>query len=105
MTLKDLQIVRELKRRLSEIVPIISFKVFGSRARGDADEYSDLDVFIEVQSLDRALKDKMADIVWEVGFENYLVISSLIVTKDEMDNSPLRSSSIIGRISEEGINV
>lgn len=52
----DYEIAKELKERLSEFVSIIDFKVFGSRARGDADEYSDMDVFIEVESINKELK-------------------------------------------------
>jgi predicted nucleotidyltransferase len=105
MTSQNLLIASELKNRLSHMTSIIAFKVFGSRARDDADKYSDLDVFIVVEALDGALKDHIAEIVWEVGFENYLVISPLIVSRDELENTPLRSSPIIQRISEEGISV
>lgn len=101
----DLRIARELKSRLSSIVQLIDFKVFGSRARGDADEYSDMDVFFEVEALDKALKEKISDIVWEVGFNNYTVISPLIFTRDELENSPLRSSPIVEAIAAEGVAV
>ena len=102
---KDRRIAQELKKRLSDVVEILDFKVFGSRARGDADEYSDLDVFLEVESLDNTLKEKISAIVWEVGFNNYTVISPLIFTRDELENSPLRASSIVEAIVEEGVAV
>ena len=70
MKSEDFRIARELKSRLSSLVELIDFKVFGSRARGDADEYSDMDVFFEVETLDTALKAKISEIVWEVGFNN-----------------------------------
>jgi predicted nucleotidyltransferase len=41
MNKKDLTIARELKKRLAEVVDVVNLIVFGSRARGDADEYSD----------------------------------------------------------------
>lgn len=102
---KDRRIAQELKKRLSGVVEILDFKVFGSRAREDADEYSDLDVFLEVESLDNTLKEKISAIVWEVGFNNYMVISPLIFTRDELENSPLRASSIVEAIAEEGVAV
>lgn len=102
---KDFEIARELKQRLSEVVPLIDFKVFGSRARGDYDEYSDMDVFIEVESIDKELKAKISDIVWEVGFENCIVISPLIFTRYEIEKSPLRASPIVENIAEEGVAV
>jgi len=102
---EDIRIARELKNRLSSLVELLDFKVFGSRARGDADEYSDMDIFFEVESLDGILKDKISEIVWEVGFNNYTVISPLIFTRDELENSPLRSSSIVEIIAKEGVAV
>src|SRR4030066_1264145 len=98
---KDYEIAKKLKERLSEIVQLIDFRVFGSRARGNADEYSDMDVFLEVESLDKNLKERISDIAWEVGFENYIIISTLIFTRGEIENSPLRASPIVHNIAEE----
>ena len=47
----DRKIVREFRRRLEAIVPVLDLRVFGSRARGEATFGSDLDVFIEVEQL------------------------------------------------------
>ena len=105
MTERDKKIARELKRRLSEIIPILDFRVFGSRARGDADEYSDMDIFLEVEKIDKQTREKIGEIIWEVGFENFLVISPLIFTKEEIENTPLRSSPIVKNISEEGVRI
>ena len=102
---KDRKIAEELKNRLSGAVRLVDFKIFGSRARGDADEYSDLDVFIEVEALDPALRDAISEIVWEVGYQNYTVISPLVFTRDELENSPLRAAPIVKAIAEEGVAV
>ncbi len=105
MTAGDYEIAKRLKARLSEIVQLLDFRVFGSRARGDEDEYSDMDVFVEVPLLDKELKERILEVVWEVGFENGIVISPLIFTEDEAEKSPLRSSPIMKNIAEEGIAV
>ncbi|MBI4765882.1 MAG: nucleotidyltransferase domain-containing protein [Deltaproteobacteria bacterium] len=105
MTQRDRKIAEELKTRLSEAVTLIDFKVFGSRARGDSEEYSDMDVFLEVESISKDLKEKISDIIWEVGFNNYLIISSLIFTREEIENSPLRASPILKNINSEGIRI
>jgi predicted nucleotidyltransferase len=103
---RDLQVARTLKDRLSSVVTLVDFKVFGSRARGDADEYSDLDIFIEVETLDKELKEKISDIAWEVGFYNDCMhISPLVFTRYEIEESPLRISSIVQVIAEEGVRI
>jgi predicted nucleotidyltransferase len=102
---EDYRIAKILKARISRIAPLIDLKVFGSRARDAGGEFSDLDVYIEVPTLDKATKDQIREAVWEVGFENFVFISSLIVTHEEVANSPLRSSPIIRNIAEEGISI
>ena len=105
MTDQDREVAVDLKRRLSNAVDLIDFRVFGSRARGDAAEFSDMDVFIEVEHLSKQLKAEIRDIAWEVGMENSLYISPIIFTRNEIEDSPLRSSFIVSNIRDEGVKV
>lgn len=105
MEARDYEIAKKLKERLSEIVLLIDFRVYGSRARDDAGEYSDMDVFIEVEKLDRSLENNIYDIAWEIGFENDIFISPIIFTRYEIEESPLRVSPIVKNISEEGVRI
>jgi predicted nucleotidyltransferase len=102
---KDYKIARELKKKLSEVIQLIDFRIFGSRARGVEDEYSDMDVFIEIERIDKELKKKIRDVIWEVGFKNSIYISPLIFTRYEIEESPLRASPIVENIYEDGVKV
>jgi predicted nucleotidyltransferase len=106
MNSHDHRIALELKEKISQFAPLLDFRMFGSRARGDNDEDSDMDIFIEVESLDRKLKEKITDTAWEVGYLNdFLHISPLIFTRYEIEESPMRASSIVQAIIEEGIRI
>ena len=105
MNPRDYKIASELKRRLGEALELIDFKVYGSKARGDDDEFSDLDVFVEVTTLDGKTKDIISEIAWELGLENSMVISPLVFSVDETEYSALRASPILLNIKEEGIRV
>ena len=105
MKAEDREIAEELKRRMSEVVPLLDFRVFGSRARGESNEYSDMDVFIEVETLDRGLKEKISHIAWETGFEHLIHISPLVFTRRELEESPMRASPIVRNVLEEGVKV
>lgn len=102
---KDYEIARELKKKLSAVIQLLDFRIFGSRARGVEDEYSDMDVFIEIERVDKELKKKIRDVIWEVGFKNSIYISPLIYTRYEIEESPLRASPIVENIYEDGIKV
>ena len=105
ITENDLKIAGELKQRLSQVVSLVDFKIYGSRAKGSAGEDSDMDVFIEVEILNRAIKEKIREIAWEVGFKHLLHISPLIFTLHEIEESPLRASDIVRNISEQGVAI
>lgn len=102
---REYGIAKKLKERLSQVADLVDFRIFGSRATGNGSDYSDMDVFLVVDSLTKELKEKIFEIVWEVGFENFIVISPLIFTKEEMESSPLRSSPIVRNISKEGVRI
>jgi predicted nucleotidyltransferase len=101
----DLITARELKKRVSVFSPLIDFRLFGSRARGDADEYSDMDIFMEFESVDRELKKRVKNAAWEMTLETGIVVTTLLFSRYEIEYSALRSSPIIGVIMEEGVTV
>ena len=105
MTENDLQTARELKKRVSKFTPLIDFRLFGSRSRGDADDYSDMDIFMEFETIDRELRNRVKNAAWEMTLESVIVVTTLLFSRHEIENSPLRSSPIVRVIMEEGVPV
>jgi len=86
-------------------VPIHHLVLFGSRARGDADAESDYDVLVVAERLDRQIRLTVSRCAWEAGFENCLLIVPVVVTQDEVENSPFRSSLLMQAIRVEGVTL
>ena len=101
----DLQTARELKKRVSKLKPLIDFRLFGSRARGDADDYSDMDIFMEFETVDKDLRSRVKNCAWEMTMESGIVVTTLLFSRHEIEDSPLRSSPIVRVILEEGVPV
>lgn len=105
MNKTDLHIAQEVKNRLKKNVNLVRLKAFGSRARGDNNWDSDLDLYIEVRNIDKDIRNKISEILWEVGFEHGVVISPIVVTTAEVTETALRSSSIIKNIDKAAIQI
>ena len=105
LTPNDERIARLLKRQIQSMAPVRRLVVYGSRARGNASEDSDLDVFIELSQITPALRRQISDIAWEVGFSEGMVISTFVATTQAITNSPLSANPILKAIQSEGIAV
>jgi hypothetical protein len=62
------------KHMLEQRVHLNIFALFGSRARGGAGRYSDMDVLVVIEQLDSTTTDYISDCAWENRF-SYFPIS------------------------------
>lgn len=101
----DQKAASELRSRLETIASVLDLRVFGSRSRGDAREDSDLDIFIRLETLDRPLREHIHDLAWEIGFEYDRVISTFVVTEDQIREGAVGASPLFAKVLEEGVTV
>jgi predicted nucleotidyltransferase len=101
----DQEIARELRKRLSAVVKIEGFWVYGSRARGDATEDSDFDIYLVVEDLTLALRQGIDEVIWEVGFERDRVISAIVATREQVERGPFGANPLLRVIEQQGIPV
>jgi predicted nucleotidyltransferase len=80
--------------------------MFGSRARGDADAQSDLDVLVIVDGTeDYELSTFVYDCAYEASLEHGILLNIVVVSRDRWQNSPERSSLLAEAIRREGVAV
>jgi len=97
--------LEELKDKLRNLLGPQAFKMvlFGSKARGDYGEGSDVDVAIIVRELTREMKHRILDQVAESELEYLLPISALVLSKHDFEHLKKRERRIALDIEREGI--
>lgn len=102
-----LKVAREFAKKIHELVPDAVVKLFGSAVRGEMEELSDIDIYIELPDrIDvEAVKTQLSEIAWEIGLQHGQVIQEVIYQKSEIWDSPLRSSPFIKAVIKEGVTL
>ena len=97
--LKDFKdrVVRELGHRINAII------VYGSVARGEAGEESDIDVL--VVGRDKEIRSKVSEIGYEVDYENGFetFITPVYYTKEEVEHRIKAGSPFIHEVLRDGV--
>ncbi len=98
------KILKKFRASLSTRVPLYQLILFGSRARGDAEPFSDMDVLVVVDSrLDDQIRELVSDCAWEAGFAEGMVLVPVVFSRDEWEKGPERHSLLAMAIEAEGI--
>lgn len=97
-------ILDKFKSLLQNRVAVYKLVLFGSRARGDADPFSDMDVLVVLEGAPHEeVLDYISDCAWEVGFAQGIVVVPVIFTRAEWENSPQRYSLLACAVEAEGV--
>lgn len=100
-------ILPELKRSLESFLgdQLVSMVLFGSMARGDYHDQSDMDVAVIVHGLTRRLKGQILDKVAELELEHHMPLSVLVLSEEEFNHLKKRERRIALDIEREGISL
>ena len=103
MNALEKNILDTFKLLLSKRIKLHSLALFGSRARGDADPDSDIDVLVVVDEVTKEVEDYISDCAWDACFKYGIIMVPIVFTTDEWDRGPERSSLLAEAVRSEGI--
>ncbi len=84
LTQREFQALRKYVAILRRTFParIRQIMLFGSKARGDSEPYSDIDVLILVAKEDRDMRRRMIDIASDVSLEYDVLVSPRVIGEE-----------------------
>ena len=102
----EIRALEELKEKIYEKFPDAEIILYGSKARGDTNEESDIDVLILINShINRKLKEEITEIMYDIELK-YDVIFGNIIENLDFWNSPLANAMPFHwNIDKEGIHL
>lgn len=100
------QALKEIKQRVMERFSVIDCLLYGSAARREASEESDLDLLIvTTNALSRFERHEITDIVFEVNLKYGTNFSSLVVDQETWESGIISVLPLRDEILRNGIRV
>ena len=106
ITPKQFQVLSGIKRRLLEKFDIKTFVLYGSLARGQADEESDADLLVVTSKpLTRFERHEITNVVFEVNLQYDTTFSTLVVDIKSWETGIISVLPVRDEIIRDGIQV
>jgi len=84
---------------------LIELKLFGSKAHGDDQPDSDIDVLVIVATDDCHIRESVYNIATDILLQTDLCISPKIISKDKFNQLRKENTSFIRNVSRDAIEV
>ena len=104
MNRKTISVLQDFKHRVREAYPGARLTLFGSQARNDAGNDSDVDVLVVVADNDLVRARRVVgDCAWDAGFDSDVFIAPTVALKTPWENGPLRYSLLAEAVRADGV--
>jgi predicted nucleotidyltransferase len=100
----DVELLQRCKKAIREVAPDADVILYGSRARGDADEYSDYDILIIVNGpVNMSLKEDILSNVYPLELESGAVLTLITYSKQKWDSLLYRAMPFHKNVDRDGV--
>jgi predicted nucleotidyltransferase len=93
--------VEELRNKIGN--EIINIVLFGSKARGDFNRESDIDIFVLVREKTQNIRDKVGDITADYILDYDIPLSPVLYDLDEYNQNKKLGSFFFENVEKEGV--
>ena len=105
LTKKERGVIEEFKRRVEGQFPgeLVSMLVFGSKARGDATEESDIDVIVISRSDDKKLAKDIRYTGYDLEIEHGVILSTQVYSEKHINYLRNIPTQFIQNVDREAV--
>lgn len=96
------QVLNELSRVFRERFGAVEVCLYGSAARGQMDEGSDIDIFLVLPKVNWQIEKEIIKLCFDAELKCGRVFSAVCYSIDDIQNSPLKESPLVLNIREQG---
>ncbi len=100
----DIELLNRCKDAIRQVVPDADVILYGSRARGDADEYSDYDILVITSGpADIPVHKKMIESIYPLELDTGAVLTLAIYNRQQWDTPLYRAMPFHENIDRDGV--
>jgi len=103
-SIEDVELLKRCKNAIRQVVPDADVILYGSRARGDASEYSDYDILILVNGdAELPLEQKIRSNVYPVELDSGAVLTLFVYSRQQWETPLYRAMPFHKNVDREGV--
>lgn len=106
LTEKEKKALQELKQGLLERFVNTEVILYGSKSRGDSEEFSDIDLLIVLDGqVDRNLREEISEVKYELELKYDVILGTIIENRDFWESPLAKAMPLHWNIDREGIRL
>ena len=101
----ELAALRELKQALARDFRLVELRLFGSKARGDSDKESDIDVLIVLEEYDWETEKAVSRVCFEINLKYSVLLVPVLYSRAEFESDLTKVTPFYQAVTKEGVPV